>query len=249
MREWWVNLQGDDFDLAQLSALLKDPARRVRQEEGRYFLTAEHLNKLEKPDEVRAAAEDITAYINGLVRLHFNSRTRISVGNMEERIENSGTKNLYVMPESMSLWMREGDIGVVITEDGIEKPAPQQEDPFAAWLSLTETDQKIAQVLKMYGDASPSEPWKDYYPIFEIIRADTAVGGENGIVRMGWATRAQIVRFRHTANHPEVAGEGARHGVSTEDLPKNPMTIAEAGVFIKSLLSQWLEFKQSQYKP
>jgi len=234
MREWWVNLQGDDFDLAQLSALLKDPIRRVRQEEGRYFLTADRLNNLENADEVRAAAKAITASFNGLVRLQFNSRTRISVGNMEERIENGETKNLYVMPESTSLWMREGAVGVVITEGGTDKTAPQQENPFATWLSLAETDQKIAQVLEMYGNASPSEPWKDLYPIFEIIRAD--VGGEDGLVSKGWINITQISRFRHTANHPEAAGEGARHGVSTYDPPKNPMTIAEAGVFIKSLL-------------
>lgn len=53
MREWWVNLQGDDFDLDQLSALLKDPARRVRQEKGRYFLTADRLNNLDNAGEVR----------------------------------------------------------------------------------------------------------------------------------------------------------------------------------------------------
>lgn len=237
MGKWWVNLQGEDFDLSQLSRLLISPACRVRQEEGRYFLTADRLNNLEKPGEVREAAEKMTAYINGLVRLRFNSRTRISVGNFEERIGNGETKNLYMMPESESLWMREGAVGVVITEGGADKPAPQQVDPFAAWCALTDSDQKIAQALEMYGNASLSDPWKDLYPVFEIIKKD--VGGEDELVRMVWTTRTQIVRFRHTA-------QGTRHGVSTGDPPKNPMTEAEAWTFLRSLLNQWLEFKQSR---
>jgi hypothetical protein len=86
------------------------------------------------------------------------------------------------------------------------------------------------------------QPWKDFYPIYEIVRKD--VGGEEKLVSKGWTSMTQIRRFRHTANSPE-AVEGSRHGVPTGTPPTNPMTPAEAMEFIRSLIIQWITYKQS----
>ena len=114
-----------------------------------------------------------------------------------------------------------------------------------ALLALSGTDEPIARALRLYEVAV--QPWKDLYPIYEII--ETGMGGEDALVSRGCSSRKQISRFTRTAGHPKVAGDEARHGVSTVDPPPNPMTTAEAWTFIGSLLSQWLEFKESQYKP
>jgi hypothetical protein len=243
MVEWWVRLEGDDFDLSHLTTMLKTPLRCVRCEEGRYFLTADRFNHLTNATEVRTSAVEMVHTLNGLVRIRLNARRPITVGNMEQRTEDGATKNLYVMPESAPLWVREGVVGLVVTEGGIDKPIPQEEDPLVAWFALAESDQQVARVLSMY--ANVVQPWKDLTPIFEIIAWD--VGGKDVLASKGWTSRNQITRFTRTSNHPEAAGEGARHGVREDEPPPNPMTEAEASEFVRSLMIQWLTFKQSQH--
>jgi len=73
---------------------------------------------------------------------------------------------------------------------------------------------------------------------------------EDALVSKKWTTRSQISRFTRTAGHPKVAGDEARHGVSTVEPPPNPMTPPEAWTFVASVLSEWLAVKQQrQHNP
>jgi hypothetical protein len=151
----------------------------------------------------------------------------------------------YLMVESAALSVRAGVATVKIGEGGTAEPV-QQVDPVCLWFSLAEANETVARVLRMYGEAV--QPWKDLYPIYEII--ESSVGGEDALVSKEWTSRNQISRFTRTAGHPKVAGDEARHGVSTVEPPPNPMTPAEAWTFIGSLLNQWLRFnQQSQQTP
>jgi septation ring formation regulator EzrA len=74
MSEWRVNLQGDELELEELAALLTSPDRRIRREEGRYFLVADRLNNIEDAQNVRETAEAMLQSLNGLARLRINAR-------------------------------------------------------------------------------------------------------------------------------------------------------------------------------
>jgi hypothetical protein len=244
MAEWRVNLQGDELDLEELAARLTSPVTRIRREEGRYFLTADRLNNLGGAREVRAAAENILQSLNGFARLKLNAQTPLSAGNIE-RVEDDGLTHRFLTAESLTFRIREG--ACVALTGGAETSEPvQQVDPLNALCSLADTDETVARVMSMYGKARG--PWKDLYPIYEII--ESSVGGEDPLVSKEWTSRNQISRFTRTAGHPKVAGDEARHGVSTAEPPPNPMTPAEGWAFIELLVSQWLEFKQqSQQTP
>ena len=55
-----------------------------------------------------------------------------------------------------------------------------------------------------------------------------------------YATRNQLRRFSHSINHPDVFGLKARHAVSAEESPPNPMGYAEAREFARSIGALWL---------
>jgi len=243
MAEWRVNLQGDDFDLEQLALMLTSPGPRIRREEGSFFLTSDRLNALDDAHKVREVANEMLQSLNGLARLRLNARKPLSVGNLQ-RVEDDGKTHCHMVAESAELSLR-GSVAIVkIGEGGATAPV-QQADTLFLWFSLAQTDETVARVLRMYGKAV--QPWRDFYPIYEIIEHD--VGGEKALVSKGWTSRNQIERFNRTADNSKASGENARHGVSTNEPPTNPMTTAEAKEFIDSILSQWLTFKQGQQTP
>jgi hypothetical protein len=57
----------------------------------------------------------------------------------------------------------------------------------------------------------------------------------------GLTSDAQRIRFERSINHPAVLGLRARHAVSYEQPPQNPMTLDEATQFVRSLADKWLD--------
>lgn len=85
--------------------------------------------------------------------------------------------------------------------------------------------------------------WLSLYKAYEVVEED--IGGKKNEARRkieenGWATRTEQTRFRRTANGYDVIGDEARHGVQTEEPPRNPMTYNEARHFVRSLVRRWL---------
>ncbi len=117
----------------------------------------------------------------------------------------------------------------------------QQTEPLSAIVSLAQRDESVAKVLRIYH--ASQHPWKDLYPIYKIIKYD--LGDQFDDLSRTWVSGHQLTRFKRTANHPEAAGDGARHGVNAEEPPGNPMTASEGREFIETLMNRWLEWKLS----
>ncbi|MCB0995447.1 MAG: hypothetical protein KDB21_10170 [Acidimicrobiales bacterium] len=83
------------------------------------------------------------------------------------------------------------------------------------------------------------------YKIFEIIR-DQAGKGPCGPVNLVGAR--EVSRFTSSANHPEATGELARHAVSRDHPPKDPMTAVEMSLFIADVIRRWLRCLAVQHQ-
>ena len=75
--------------------------------------------------------------------------------------------------------------------------------------------------------------------MFEIVQSD--VGGK--IIKAGWATKAEVERFTHTADSAVAVGDDARHGHEKFQPPKKPMSLADAKDLITRILKSWLDSK------
>ena len=233
MNHWHVNIQGNELDLSELADIFASSNICVHREEGLYYLTADELNSLDDPSEVHSRATSLIQLIWGLARIHLKTRTPLLVGAIS-RIRNDGVKNCYVQPEAASLSFQ-GELAAV----GIGGGTPvinRKESPIGAEFFLPLNDLTVQRVVIL--SAKAVSPWKDLYPILEIIKED--------VLREGWVSDDEISRYKRTACNPATAGDDARHGVFNHPAPSNPMTEAEAKSFIESLVMRWLEFKRSQ---
>jgi hypothetical protein len=87
-----------------------------------------------------------------------------------------------------------------------------------------------------------AEPtWVNLANVVELIEQD--VGGEAEIVRRGWARKAELGLFQHTANNMHAAGLGARHADRSRRPPARPMSIEDARGLVLGLVERWLETK------
>lgn len=94
-------------------------------------------------------------------------------------------------------------------------------------------------MLRIFADGALD--WVKLYRILEIVGLD--VGDLDSIAVNGWATKAALRLFKHTANSPAAVGLDARHGAETTAPPKQPMTISEASALISSIVHAWLRSK------
>jgi hypothetical protein len=95
-----------------------------------------------------------------------------------------------------------------------------------------EADPDAQEVVDIWG--SKPHDWVNLYKVFEIVQQRVDIK-ENG-----WASDNEITRFARTANHPEAAGEGARHGRSNKEPPPKPMSLAEADALVERIVIAWL---------
>ena len=99
--------------------------------------------------------------------------------------------------------------------------------------SVKEADYREA----LYYLGRDSNPWFNLYKAFEIV--SMANGGEAGLCEMGWCSRREMARFRHTANHPSGSGIDARHARLPSSGPLRPLSLEEAQSFVLGLIKTW----------
>lgn len=58
-----------------------------------------------------------------------------------------------------------------------------------------------------------------------------------------FAKTGQLTRFNRSINHPEILGLKARHAVSNQDPPSDPMDMDEATQFIRGIAQKWIAGK------
>lgn len=240
MPELHVRIEGDGQDLEQLAVATRssDPCIR-KEEDGFYYLTSDHLNKLGDSAERNTRIAYILSSLNGIAKLKLNAATPL-VQTTSYEVDDKGRKHHNIHPLSGTLNVR-GSLAMMKISKGGKKEPIEQTNEILPPLTLALHDPNVGRVLSMFANANQS--WRDLYPILEIMLSD--VGGEDALVNMGWTTRAQVRLFKWTANNPNASGSSARHGTTKDAPPPKPMTEPEAWTFMRSLLRNWLASKSS----
>ena len=100
----------------------------------------------------------------------------------------------------------------------------------------------MAKAFRLIGNGA--NDWVSLYRLFEVIASD--IGGIDEIDSNGWATKASLKRFKHTANSPAAAGDLARHGAESTAPPASPMDLSEAKALVTYIFHEWLRKKLAQ---
>ena len=237
--KWEVQITGDKNDLKELSKSLNDDELRIVEKEGQFFLESSRLDNLTNAGEVKSVTTEIMPILTGAVRLSLGGRTPMLVGSVA-RIREDGGRDIFVSI-SETIHLRE-TIGIEIQKsDGTIKVInPANNVP--KWIQLGLNNMKVAKALRLFG--AKVHNWVSLYRLYEVIEED--IGGIDKIANLGWATKASLKRFKHTANSPGAVGDASRHGKESTIPPTKPMDLSEARSLIELILHNWLGQKTGE---
>jgi hypothetical protein len=232
---WRVWIFGDEGALAHLAGSMSGADPAVIRATNGFQLQATAFKNLHDAHDVRSKAEEIVTTLSGIARLELGSANRLQVGSVQ-RINPDGMMDWFfslggsIRPTgNLSMKHIRQDGSVVYHRAGGRG---------AGWLTSALADPDAAKALRLR-DGAAALDWSELYKIFEIIRE--SAGQESKMEARNWTNKAEIVRFRRTAQSPAVAGDGARHGVQKQAPPPDPMTPQEGRLFIDGLLASWLD--------
>lgn len=238
MPKWLVRLKGERFDLEDFPKLLRSPEVKVVEEDGSFYLESSEFNSLTSAEEVRERGRALIKLINRVTKFNRDNFLGISEDAII-RVEDDGKRHGYLFLEEAVTIRTRVKVSAqvtVIAADGSEKVTTQP----SALESLIEVAQKynvVADALGFYRDGT----WSSLYKAYEIIRDD--VGGKHQIIKNGWSADSYINRFTQTAQSRAALGDSARHASKKYIPPAQPMTLVEARVLIKTILSRWVSSK------
>lgn len=233
--EWEVVLRGPDPVLEELTHAFHQTENAIVRSQDGFVLRSTRFVNLTNAADVRREATPIVEALSGISRMLLQSGAPLGIGSLVE-IRPDGTRNIFVELEPAVLKITAGLVSTRVSHlDGsIEERRPS--DPAPMWLEKALSTPEAAKALRLRDTGALS--WTDLYRLFEVVVG--GAGGSDAIVKAGWASRAQLRRFRHSANSVSVAGDQARHGVEPTTPPADAMTIAEARSLVDILLARWL---------
>jgi hypothetical protein len=233
--DWEVFLRGPEHTLEELTHAFKgNPNTIIKSSEG-FALRSNKFVNLTDAADVRREATPIVKALSGIARMLLQSEASIAIASLVET-RSDGSRNIFVELEPAILKMSGGLVSVRVTRADGSTEERRPSDPAPTWLAKALATPEAARALSLR-DTSPLS-WTDLYRLFEVVVE--GAGGAEVVTARGWASQAQLRRFKHSANSVKAAGDDARHGVEATDPPADPMTISEARSLIDILLSRWL---------
>ena len=180
---------------------------------------------------------EIIEWLNGASKLTLNSRKPISISSIE-KVHDDGKKEIFVsVTDTINI---RDSFSISITDKDEKTTEIHMADPISDWIAIANNDNNAAKVLRLVG--AKQLDWVGLYRIFEVIEND--VGKIDHIVDNGWATKASIKRFKHTANSPASIGDDARHGKEATSPPPKPMSLSEGKSLVENIIHNWLNSKK-----
>jgi hypothetical protein len=235
---WVVQLAGDTSDLSALAQSLTGNDINISHDGQDYVLMSDQFTEGDDAGAVRQKAEGLVAVLNGASRLALDAINSIRVRAVYRRRED-GKRDIFVFPEPKVIRFRAFAPTVKLTHADGTVEEFHRADPVKQWAGMALKNDAVANVFRIL--AGGTLDWVNLYRIVEIIASD--VGGLEAIDTNGWATKASMRLFKHTANSPGALGLDARHGAETTQPPKHPMTILEARALVNSIVHAWLRSK------
>jgi hypothetical protein len=237
--KWEVELAGDKADLTELCKCLTNDEPHIEERKGRFFLQSSSFNNLNTRKEVRSIGSEILMLLTGSTRLALGGKTPFTIGSVHGTGEDGVCTTFLQFVDTVVV---RDFVSVEIHEaNGSAKTFhPAQDVP--KWIKLGFSDKKVAKALRLFG--ASKHDWVSLYRLYEVIEEDVQTDDE--IVKRGWATRASIKRFKHTANSPSSTGDASRHGKESTSPPGDPMTLPEAKALIELILHSWLRSRTTE---
>lgn len=231
---WKACIVGDELFLRDLARVLDADPCRVTQGDDGYIVEGDLFIDCTSEQQCYSIASQWLESLNGATAL-LGGNVEPIVLSYVMALAGNGTRHSFTLVDEAIL-IRDSCRTTVVRGDGTTEdsfPAEVVPELLAAGAAAPE----VGKILRLIGKRECT--WAQLYSIFEIVRA--SAGGDGALIAAGWLSKDTQSRFTRSANHPEIAGDGARHGVSSSQPPRHPMDLNEAKAVIHALVLNWIK--------
>lgn len=236
MAAWTVGLGGNEADLVELAKSFKGPDLLISKKDRGYELASSEFLATDDEAQVREKAERVVESVMGASRLAFSLLGPITVAWVGHTGSDGHFRTTVTVSETMTM---RATVSMTVTRGDGRTEHHNQADIVPAIVSRALTIPKVREVMALL--AKSDSDWVNLYRIFEVVADD--VGGLDTIAKNGWASKAVLRNFKHTANSPGAVGHQARHGVDESQPPQKAMPLRAATALIHEIVKHWLKTK------
>ena len=239
---WIVELVGHRDDLNCFQRWYSEGTVRVIKENDKYFLTGTYLLGCKTADEVIRRAETRLELMTAAARLEAASEAVNVKINSAVYVDSAGLYHYHLFLESVTR-----SVVSVRCFDSSSPSLPQRA------VAIADCDAHLGMALKLWGEAPRS--WPRLFLIVEYITYSFEPDPKKYMSEVLFSeklieSKEDILRFRYSACHPDVAGRESRHANGNYKMPQelknlqNPtMTHHEAVTLVGSLLRRAMKRK------
>jgi hypothetical protein len=226
VKDWLIQVEGDEWDLETLRARLAQADPRALQHGGKTLLESSEVQGIGDEADAKQRAREIVRIVNGAMSFEG--------GNGFEHVRFAG----LVRIDGDGLATYDSETATVRFRVRSSKARAQlgQVSAVPGWLSQV-NNPSLRAVFRLLGQDQLD--WYDLYKIFELVRDDT----DQKQVEQWAGSRKELTRFTRSANHPQAIGEAARHGVNRQPPPADSMAHDDAVGLIRRVALCWLRTK------
>ncbi|MDD5143309.1 hypothetical protein [Methanoregula sp.] len=236
--EWIIVLKGDEHDLDDLSKVYYSPdltIKKILENDHSYYALTSTQFLLSLPYvSVKEIAQNIVRDFTAGTILLRNSRRPIEIEYITQ-VDETGKKAVFLEATISATSSVYANLSVGRRDGSVE--THNAAEPIVRWLSIKQKDKNVAKVFEYINHDFGSSQTR--YKIYEIIKADGFTPLQKD--EKYWK-KAEL--FRRSMNNPLSSGLDSRHALDTAP-PKKPMTLSESQDFIKMLIQEWLNAKDS----
>ncbi len=231
---WEVRITGDDADLRMLAQVFTGPGLAIKERGTEFCLSGTDFDQLGDVGAVRDKAREVISSVSGASRLFLGAKEPVEVDNVV-RVDTEGRRHQTIFAEPAVLAIRALPVSLSVTRaDGtVERHLPA--DPIVEASRKASESEAVRKVLRMRD--RDELVWIDLTVIAEVIEAEG--------FKFTKRDKDDLGRLTGSANHPDVAGDLARHGAPKWDPPPEHkrMKLEEGREFIDRIIRDWLSSK------
>lgn len=229
---WWARLKGHDFDLEALANALGDSSPvRVRRFDGPYYMWMAEFDTVNDSDAVETRASEVLRVVNGAARVEHGDSREVRVDAVANVQPNGQIQHFVHLSATLQARAR---ISATLTVSGSHESAVPEPTITERAVEAALGDPQVERALRIFG--RDDVDYRDLYHVFEIAKA--AIG--DSTYADGTVTRAEVERFKRTANSVHALGDQARHGHETTNPPRRSTSFADAQALVGRVLRAWL---------
>ncbi len=220
---WELTIDGDVETLRWLVRTTSTATLRIKATGASHRLEWDGLEAVDDVREVTAAALRHLGHLSGLGSVLLRREAALRLVDTSFRRADGGRDVYVTIHDAVRFGATLTGQLSVMGPDGVPKAAEEQ-NPLPRLLSLAETDEDVAKVLRLAG--GDLSDWSALFRLYEVVAA--AAGGPDALAELTGASKAQLSIFAKSANSPALSGDAARHGVQRGSLPRRGMSLSDA---------------------